>query len=67
LQVAHESSPADDLALAGELLTPTRVLSVPLMEFEDLLATPVASKQTSVRVFTNHPSEPDHVTIVIGE
>ena len=67
LQFTSDYSPAGDLDFAGELLTPTRMLSVLSVELEELLATPVACTQTSVRVFTNHPSEPDHVTIVIDE
>ena len=67
LQFAREGSPTGKLAFAGELLTPTCVLSVLSVELEELLATPVSSKQTSVRVYTNHPSEPDQITIVVDE
>lgn len=65
LQDAREGSPIGELAFLGELHTPTRVLTALSIELEELLAMPVSSKQTSVRVFTNHPSEPDQITIVV--
>jgi len=67
LQDAREGSPIGDLAFTGELLTPTCMLTVRTVELEELLAMPVSRKQTSVRVYTNHPSEPDQITIVVNE
>lgn len=46
--------------------TPSRLFRVSTSESETLLRVPVRSHFTRVRVWTDHPREPQHILIVLG-
>jgi hypothetical protein len=62
--------PADALstspAFEGVLDTPTGVVELSTSEREVLLRCPVSTQLTRVRVWTDHPREPQHVCFVLG-
>jgi hypothetical protein len=58
-QVSPEWEPAFD----GILKTPTRKVVVSTVEGDNVLVADVASERTRVRIWTNHPIEPDKVSI----
>jgi hypothetical protein len=55
-----------DLVFEGELATPSRSVAVWTVRREIILRGPVAHSSTRVRIWVNHPTEPDTVTIVLG-
>lgn len=65
------SDSADDAArsvptFSGEIATPGRLIEVSTSEREVLLRIPVAGATTRVRIWTNHPSEPNEILAVFG-
>jgi hypothetical protein len=47
----------------GALATPTHTVVVWTIEWKKLLEARVSSRRTRVRIWTNHPNEPDDVVI----
>lgn len=65
--------PAEELPLRsdkprfdGTLKTPERRIIVFDVHMPEILSMDVSGTETRVRVWTNHPSEPDEVTIAVG-
>jgi hypothetical protein len=58
-QVAPPRAPAFD----GVLRTPSRIVQISTSERTSVFEAPVENEQTRVRIWTNHPSEPDEVII----
>jgi hypothetical protein len=63
---AGEVSPGASPAFDEELETPNRAVTVSTVEWENLLEERVLSATTRVRIWVNHPIEPDKVTIGWG-
>lgn len=61
-----EGVPSAPAAFDGMLDTPSRVIEVSTSEREVLLRCPVQTHFTRVRVWTNHPSEPDKILALFG-
>lgn len=61
---AKASSPP---AFEGLLETPNREVAVWTIEWQKLIAAKVPGGRTKIRIWTNHPTEPDEVYIGIGE
>jgi hypothetical protein len=57
----------DRPAFDGFLDTPRRKVGVWTVEWEKLLETSVPTTRTRIRVWTNHPTEPDDVHVGVGE
>jgi hypothetical protein len=55
---SHESP-----AFEGKLETPSRAIVVQTVFRQTILQAPVPGSSTRVRIWVNHPSEPDRVTI----
>jgi len=55
-----------DPAFDGELATPSRSVVVWTVAREIILRAPTVHLKTRVRIWVNHPSEPDRVAIVLG-
>jgi hypothetical protein len=62
----QELSPRDPPAFDGKLETPSRAVSIWTVEDETVLQTTVSHQKTRVRVWVNHPTEPNDVVIVLG-
>jgi hypothetical protein len=60
---ADEVDPGGHPTFDGALATPTRTVVVFTIEWKKLLEARVSSLQTRVRIWTNHPNEPDDVVI----
>lgn len=65
------SDSAEDAAhsiptFSGDVATPSGLIEVSTSEREVLLRVPVAGAVTPVRIWTNHPSEPDQILAVFG-
>jgi hypothetical protein len=60
-EVACKTSPAFD----GILKTPSRIVLIATSERKTVFETPVQGAQTRIRLWTNHPSEPDEAMIGI--
>jgi hypothetical protein len=54
----------DDPVFDGVLDTPSRRISIMNIRNESLVTTAVKDIQTRVRIWANHASEPDQITIV---
>jgi hypothetical protein len=63
LGATQEVGPRDDPAFVGELNTPNRTIAVWTVLRETILQAPVPHPSTRVRIWVNHPSEPDKVII----
>jgi hypothetical protein len=63
---AVEVNPGTTAAFDGELETPSRGVTVSTVEWENLLEERVRSAITRIRIWVNHPIEPDKVTIGWG-
>ncbi len=50
-------------AFDGILKTPSRIVLISTSERQSIFETTVQGSQTRVRIWTNHPSEPDEVVI----
>jgi hypothetical protein len=61
---SREIMPHDALVFDGQILTPSKKLSICSIMNEELLSTEVAATTTHVRVFANHPTEPDRILVV---
>lgn len=61
-QVNLGSEPVFD----GRLQTPDRIVSVDIVPRIKVLQQMVPGADTRVRIWVNHPTEPDDVTIVLG-
>jgi hypothetical protein len=57
----------DRPAFDGYLDTPRRKVAVWTVEWKRLLETSVPTTRTRIRVWTNHPTEPDDVYVGVGE
>ncbi|MEZ5764289.1 MAG: hypothetical protein R3D69_08580 [Xanthobacteraceae bacterium] len=57
---------AETPAFDGMLDTPSRVVEISTSEREVLLKSAVPRNLTRVRIWTDHPSEPDHILVVLG-
>ena len=63
---AGGASPQGELVFEGDLHTPSRELSVCSVTNEKLVFASVKESRTRVRVFANHPSEPDCIYVIFG-
>lgn len=61
-EVARQDSPAFD----GFLETPLRAVVVSTSETRSVLEESVPGAHTRLRIWTNHPTEPDKVIIALG-
>jgi hypothetical protein len=61
-EVAPKGRPAFD----GNLKTPSETVVVTVVGGHTILDEAVAGRDVRVRVWTNHPSEPDEVIIGLG-
>jgi hypothetical protein len=66
LSDSADDSPKADPAFDGVLDTPSRVVEVSTSEGEILLHREVPSHFTRVRIWTDHPTEPEHILVVLG-
>jgi len=62
-KVMPQRVPQEAPAFDGWLETPTERIIVSSAERETFLEMPVRTKKTRVRIWTNHPTEPDEVII----
>jgi hypothetical protein len=62
----QELRPLDPPAFDGQLETPSRAISIWTVEDVTILQTAVSHQKTRVRVWVNHPSEPNEVVIALG-
>ena len=63
LGLMHEINPGSRPAFDGMLETPSRAVVVSTVEEEVLLEAIVSSTRTRVRIWVNHPTEPDKVLV----
>ncbi len=59
----HEVDPGHVPAFEGKLKTPTRKISLESVDGRTVLDAPVPQLETTVRIWTNHESEPDKVIV----
>jgi hypothetical protein len=59
----REVDPGDRPAFDGQLETPNCAVVVSTVERELLLSENVPTKRTRVRIWVNHPTEPDKVIV----
>ncbi len=57
---------ADKAAFEGMLESPSRMVVVSTVGWKPILSSAVATRITPVRIWTNHPTEPDKVIIGLG-
>jgi hypothetical protein len=62
----HDVDPGGHPIFRGLLKTPNRRVALVSVIGQVILEAPVPQQQTIVRVWVNHPSEPDHVIVGIG-
>lgn len=63
---SHEVATEGRAAFDGNLETPSGVVVVALVGGREILRATVSAPSTRVRVWTNHPHEPDDVIIGLG-
>ena len=63
LGATQEVDPNDNPAFVGELETRNRAIVVRTVLREPIVQAPVPRSSTRVRIWVNHPTEPDKVTI----
>ncbi len=63
---AQDLGSRDDPAFEGELETPSKVVAVRTVLHETILQATVPRPRTKVRIWVNHPTEPDRVFIGIA-
>lgn len=63
---ALEIDPGDRPVFDGILATPSRAVAVWTVEWNSILDAPVPTLQTRVRVWSNHPREPDKLIVGLG-
>jgi hypothetical protein len=61
-----EVGTSDKAAFEGMLESPSRVVVVSTVGWKPILSSAVTSRITRVRIWTNHPTEPDKVVIGLG-
>ena len=61
-----EDAPSAAPAFEGTLDTPSRIFQVSTSERTTLLRWKVSDHFSRVRIWTDHPSEPEHILIVLG-
>ena len=66
LGAADEVNPGELPAFDAELETPNRAVAVWTVERETVLSAAVTTPQTRVRIWVNHPTEPDRVIVGLG-
>ena len=66
LSDSADDAPKGDSAFDGVLDTPSRAVEVSTSEREILLHREVPSHFTRVRIWTDHPTEPEHILVVLG-
>lgn len=66
LSDSTDDAPKADPAFDGVLDTPSKVVEVSTSEREILLYRKVPSHFTRVRIWTDHPTEPEHILVVLG-
>lgn len=66
LGAADEVDPGSPPAFDATLLTPSREVVVSTAEYETILRMDVRNTKARVRVWVNHPTEPDVVIIGLG-
>lgn len=66
LIVSDEDVPSGTPVFERLLETPSKVIEVFTSENETLMLCEVASNSTRIRVWTDHPSEPEHIFVVLG-
>lgn len=59
----HDVDPGRLPAFEGKLKTPTRKISLESVDGRTVLEAPVPQLETTVRIWTNHESEPDNVIV----
>jgi hypothetical protein len=62
-EVMPQRVPQQAPAFDGYLETPEKRIVLSTAEYESFLEMPVRTKKTRVRIWTNHPTEPDEVII----
>lgn len=63
---ALEVDPGDDPEFDRMLMTPTRIVAVSTIEWKSLLNLEAPSSITRLRIWTNHPREPNKVIVGLG-
>jgi hypothetical protein len=66
LTVSDEDVPPGEPAFEGMLKTPGKVMQVSTSEDDILLRCDVPNTSTRVRVWGDHPSEPEHIFVALG-
>lgn len=61
-----EDVPSTDPAFDGILDTPSRIVEISTSELQILLRCDVTEHFTRVRLWTDHPSEPEHILAILG-
>lgn len=61
-----ELEPAGALRLDWRILTPDLLVLLFDANNPELMQLPVTTTNTRIRVWTNHPAEPDEVAVVVG-
>lgn len=67
LGFAKEIDPGDPPIFDDMLKTPSRAVALRTSHLRTILGNKVPTDSTRVRVWTNDPSEPDHVIIGLGD
>ena len=63
---ARDVDPGGRPVFDGALETPNRAVIISTAEHETVLNARVQSESTRVRIWTNHPTEPDRVVVGLG-
>lgn len=63
---ARDVDPGTPPAFEGVLETPSRTVTLSTVERQKVLESAVPSARTRVRIWTNHPTEPDKVIVGLG-
>jgi hypothetical protein len=66
LGTMQELRPRDPPAFDSQLETPSHAISIWTVEHETIAQKAVLDRKTRVRVWVNHPSEPNDVVIALG-
>ncbi|WP_458756643.1 hypothetical protein ACSVBT_12745 [Afipia sp. TerB] len=66
LSDSTDDAPKADPAFDGVLDTLSKVVEVSTSERETLLRRDVPGHFTRVRIWTDHPTEPEHILVVLG-
>jgi hypothetical protein len=62
----EQISLTDEPAFDGELETASKIVNVEIVPGKRILQEQVAGVKTRIRIWINHPTEPDNVTIGLG-